>query len=61
MDVVQESGETTGSGNWEEVSVIGGDVWRDWGRVQRWSDLWEVGRGIAGSRPTTLGLDEAET
>ena len=23
--------------------------------------LWEVGRGIAGSRPTTLGLDEAET
>ena len=59
--MVQESGKTRESGNREEVSVIGGEEWRDWGRVQRGASLWEVGRGIAGSRPTTLGLDEAET
>ena len=47
-----------GIGRWRQSSV--GGVER-LGKGQRWGGLWEVGRGIARSRPTCMGLNEAET
>lgn len=47
-----------GIGRWCQSS--GGGVER-LGKGQRWGGLWEVGREIARSRPTCMGLNEAET
>lgn len=48
-----------GVGNWEDVSWGRGvgEIWKE----KEMGGLWEVGRRIAGSRPTALGPDRAET